>query len=42
MPTLYLIHNGNAVDGLAGMPNQAQLDAFMATLNKLVQLEQVN
>lgn len=22
VPTLYLIHNGNAVDGLAGMPNE--------------------
>jgi thioredoxin-like negative regulator of GroEL len=34
VPTVYLVHKGNAVDAFTGMPQQAALDNFLANVQK--------
>eukprot|EP01016_Furgasonia_blochmanni_P039180 TRINITY_DN4833_c0_g1_i7.p1 TRINITY_DN4833_c0_g1~~TRINITY_DN4833_c0_g1_i7.p1 ORF type:complete len:466 (+),score=134.51 TRINITY_DN4833_c0_g1_i7:66-1463(+) len=36
VPTVYLIHGGNAYDGFIGFPEPAVMDKFFGTLNKIV------
>jgi thioredoxin-like negative regulator of GroEL len=35
VPSVILVHGGNAVDGFTGLPEQARIDQFFGTLGKL-------